>query len=173
MVGPQQKREVVKYLVSDKRLKVDRALKLVGLQTSTFYYKKQSLRIDEPLKQRLVKLSQRRVRWGFPMLFNLVRREGFMDNHKRVHRIYCEANLQIRKRPKKSKLRHLRLVLPSVTRPNQRWSMDFVHDVLADGRRFRCFNLVDDFTHECILIISRSFVKIREVSGSVKYDQII
>lgn len=152
MVGPQQKRAIVDYLIADKKLKVDRALKLVGLHTSTFYYKKQCQRDDEPLKQRLVELSQQRVRWGFPMLLSLVRREGFVDNHKRVHRIYCVANLQIRKRAKKNKIRHLRLVLPSVTRPNQRWSMDFVHDVLSDGRRFRCFNLVDDFTHECILI---------------------
>lgn len=152
MVGPQARREVVNYLTEHKKLKVDRALKLVGMHTSTFYYKSLSQRDDEPLKQKLIELSQKRVRWGFPMLLTLVRREGFMDNHKRVHRVYCESNLQIRKRMKKNKIRHLRLVLPQVIRPNQRWSMDFVHDVLSSGRRFRCFNLVDDFTHECILI---------------------
>lgn len=122
------------------------------MHTSTFYYKPQRQRDDEPLKQKLIQLSQKRVRWGFPMLLTLVRRDGFVDNHKRVHRIYCSANLQIRKRVKKNKIRHLRLVLPQVTKPNQRWSMDFVHDTLSNGRRFRCFNLVDDFTHECILI---------------------
>lgn len=152
MVSPQLKREAVKYLTEEKRLKKDRALRLVGLRPSTFYYKTQKQRDDVPLREKLTELSQKRVRWGFPMLLTLMRREGFMDNHKRVHRIYCEANLQIRKRAKKNKIRHLRLVLPEVTRPNQRWSMDFVHDVLSDGRRFRCFNLVDDFTHECILI---------------------
>lgn len=152
MVGPQAQREVVQYLIENKKLKIDRALRLAGMHTSTFYYKSHTQRDDEPLKQKLIELSQQRVRWGFPMLLTLIRREGFMDNHKRVHRVYCEANLQIRKRAKKSKIRHLRLVLPQVTRPNQRWSMDFVHDVLSNGRRFRCFNLVDDFTHECILI---------------------
>lgn len=152
MVGPQVQREVVSYLTEHKKLKTDRALKLVGMHKSTFYYKSVCQRDDESLKQKLIELSQKRVRWGFPMLLTLVRREGFMDNHKRVHRVYSKANLQIRKRVKKNKIRHLRLVLPQVTRPNQRWSMDFVHDVLSSGRRFRCFNLVDDFTHECILI---------------------
>lgn len=150
-MSPQVQREVVKHLTEQKKLKTQRALKLVGMHSSTFYYKTQSPKDDEPLKLKLIELSQKRVRWGFPMLLTLMKREGFMDNHKRVHRIYCEANLQIRKRVKK-KIRDLRLVLPKVVRPNQRWSMDFVHDQLSSGRRFRCFNLVDDFTHECILI---------------------
>lgn len=152
VVGPQAQRQAVKYLLEEKRLKADRALKLVGMHSSTFYYKQQRQRDDTQLRQKLIELAQARVRWGFPMLLTLVRRDGFMDNHKRVHRIYCEANLQIRKRVKRHKIRHLRLVLPQATQPNQRWSMDFVHDVLSTGRRFRCFNLVDDFTHECILI---------------------
>ena len=75
-----------------------------------------------------------------------------MDNHKRVHRLYTELGLQVQRRPKKQKHRHLRLVLPQAKYPNHIWSMDFVHDQLCDNRRFKCFNLVDEFTHESLLI---------------------
>ncbi len=149
MVGPQAKREAVKFLCEVKKLKQKRACALVGLQNSTFYYKKYSDRSDDVLRERLVHHSQARVRWGLPRLLVLLRREGINDNHKRVHRVYVKANLQIQKRLKHKKRVHLRPVLPRATRPNQIWSMDFIHDELADGRRFRCFNLVDDFTHEC------------------------
>lgn len=140
------------YLSTHKGLKTDRALKLVGLQSSTFYYKQTVNRKDSELKQCLVSLSQQRTRWGFPRILNLARRQGIKDNHKRIYRIYCEANLQIQKRYKKKKKIHLRLVLNTVIKPNQRWSMDFVSDEVASGRKFRCFNVVDDYTHECVMI---------------------
>ena len=88
-----------------------------------------------------------------------MRREGFNDNHKRIYRIYRQSGLQIQKRARKGKLRRLKLVLPLVNRPNERWSMDFVHARFADGRVFRCFNLVDDFTHECLLILTAKSIR--------------
>lgn len=152
MVSPQAKREVVKHLCEVKKIKPRRACQLVGLQSSTFYYKHYSARDDEPLKVKLKELAQVRVRWGLPRLFVLIRREGFMDNYKRVRRIYNEAGLQIQKRKKKKIKSHLRLVLPEPERPNHIWSIDFVSATLSDQRRFRCFNIVDDFTRENIAI---------------------
>ncbi len=127
-----------------------RAYRIAGLRSSTYYYKSYSNRADEPLKQKLVELSQTRVSWGFRRLIVLLRREGFMDNNKRVYRIYKLAGLQIKNRSKKRKRSHLRLVLPQPVKPNQIWSMDFVSDALSDLRRFRCFNIVDDFTRESL-----------------------
>lgn len=152
MVSPQAKREAVNHLVIVKNIKPHRALQLVGLNTSTYYYKAYSNRPEVELTEKLKALSGQRIRWGFPRLLVLLRNEGFMDNHKRVHRIYKKEGLQIQKRPKKKKQQHLRLVLPQAERPNHIWSMDFVHDQLSDGRRFRCFNVVDEFTHENVLI---------------------
>lgn len=152
MVGPKAKREVVLYLCEIKKLKPRRACQLVGLESSTYYYKSYSARDDEKLKSKLIELSQKRVRWGLPRLFVLTRREGFMDNYKRVRRIYNEAGLQIQKRKKKKLRGHLKLVLPEPVRPNHIWSMDFVSEELSDLRRFRCFNIVDDFTRESIVI---------------------
>lgn len=152
MVGPQAKRESVKYLIEHKGLSKRRACGLVGFNQSTFYYKHYSGRSDVPIEQRLVYHSQVRLRWGFPRLVVLLRRDGIMDNKKRIHRIYVKNNLQIQKRFKKKKKTHLRLVLPEPIKPNHIWSMDFVSDALFDGRRFRSFNLVDEFTHECLTI---------------------
>lgn len=151
MVGPQAKRKVVERLCAEKKLSPRRACQLVGLRSSTYYYKSYRSRSDEPLKSKLVELAQKRVRWGLPRLLVLARREGFKDNYKRVRRIYNEAGLQIQKRRKKKTRSHLRLVLPEPTKPNQIWSIDFVSDRLFDERRFRCFNVVDDFTREALI----------------------
>ena len=93
------------------------------------------------------------------MLLVLMRREDFNDNHKRICRIYIKSGLQIQKRARKGKIRRLKLVLPTVTKPNQRWSMDFVQARFADGRVFRCFTLVDDFTHECLIILTAKSIR--------------
>jgi putative transposase len=152
VVGPQAKREMVGYLCTARGLSPRRACQLVGLQSSSYYYQSYSSRDDEKLKSRLIEFAHLRVRWGLPRLFVLARREGFMDNYKRVRRIYNEAGLQIQRRKKKKLRGHLKLVLPLPEKPNHIWSMDFVSESLADLRRFRCFNIVDDFTRESVVI---------------------
>lgn len=152
MVGPQAKREAIDFLRTSKNFSAHRAYKLVGLRSSTFYYKKTSSRDDVLLKAKLVEIAQKRVRWGCPRIYEVARREGFTDNYKRVERIYGELGLSLKKRPKKKLRGHLRLVLPEPQRPNDIWSMDFVSETLFDQRRFRCFTLVDDFTRESLVI---------------------
>jgi putative transposase len=82
----------------------------------------------------------------------LLRREGQVVNRKRVYRLYKAAGLAVRRRTR----RKLRVSRPSpsvaLLRPNERWSMDFVHDYLSDGRRLRTFHVVDAFTQECLAI---------------------
>jgi putative transposase len=94
----------------------------------------------------------------------MLRREGFVVNHKRVHRIYRAEGLQLRARRKRG-VRYVRgNAVPTVTRPNERWSLDFVHDVLSTGRKFRSLTIVDDFTRESIGI---------EVDFSLTSDRVI
>jgi putative transposase len=80
----------------------------------------------------------------------MLRREKFVVDHKRVHRIYRAHGLQLRARRKRG-VRYIRgnAVMP-VSRPNERWSLDFVHDVLGTGRKFRTLTIVGDFTRESI-----------------------
>lgn len=94
----------------------------------------------------------------------MLRREGFVVNHKRVHRIYRAEGLQLRARRKRG-VRYVRgNAVPTVTRPNERWSLDFVHDVLSTGRKFRSLTIVADFTRESIGI---------EVDFSLTSDRVI
>lgn len=91
-------------------------------------------------------------RFGYRRLTIMLRREGFIVNHKRVYRIYDAAGLQVRARKKRG-VRHVRgNVIQPVTKPNERWSLDFVSDTLSTGRRFRALTIVDDFSRECIAI---------------------
>jgi putative transposase len=93
-----------------------------------------------------------RPRFGYRRIHVLLRRGGWRVNHKRVYRIYRSEGLAVRRRKRKRMAIGLRTVLPPPTAPNQRWSMDFTLDTLASGRRFRTFNVVDDFTRECLAI---------------------
>jgi putative transposase len=85
-------------------------------------------------------------------LIVLLRRDGWTDNHKRIERLYRDEGLQVPKR-KKRKTAYKRKERPAApVRMNERWSMDFVHDVTAQGRKLRMLNVVDDFTRECLWI---------------------
>ena len=86
------------------------------------------------------------------MLHVLLEREGHTLNHKRVYRLYREEGLQIRRRRKRKRAARPRRAMEMPTAENERWSMDFVHDQLASGRRLRCFTVVDDFTRESVVI---------------------
>ena len=79
----------------------------------------------------------------------LLRREGWPVNHKAVHRLYVEEGLQVRKRKRKRVSRAERCPMAVPRAPNERWSMDFQHDLLATGQRIRTLNIVDDFSREC------------------------
>lgn len=89
---------------------------------------------------------------GFSKVFDTLRREGHRWNHKRVHRIYCALKLNLRRKGKRRlPTRHpVPLAVPAAF--NQCWSADFMSDALWDGRRFRTFNVVDDFNREALTI---------------------
>jgi putative transposase len=105
------------------------------------------------LRMRLRELAGSRVRYGYRRLTVLLRREGWAVNAKRVYRLYREEGLQVRTAKKRVKrAAHARVPLPEAVRPNQRWSMDFVSDRLADGRWFRILTVMDQYTRECLCV---------------------
>jgi transposase InsO family protein len=88
-------------------------------------------------------------RWGYRTLCDIIRRDRVV-NHKKVHRIYKLEQLQVRRRRRRKRTvaaQRVPMALPD--RVNQRWSMDFTRDTLANGRAFRTLNIVDDYTPEC------------------------
>jgi putative transposase len=91
-------------------------------------------------------------RYGYRRVYLRLRREGWEVNRKRVYRLYREAGLAVRARKRKRIGLVERKPLPKPMAANLSWSMDFVSDGLADGRRLRCLNIVDDCTRECLAI---------------------
>ena len=102
------------------------------------------------LRMRLRELAGTRVRYGYRRLTVLLRREGWPVNAKRVYRLYREEGLQVQTARRAKRATHARVPLPEPVRPNQRWSMDFISDRLADGRWFRILTVVDQYTRECL-----------------------
>lgn len=89
--------------------------------------------------------AERYPRYGFKKLFQVLRRQGNAWNHKRVHRIYCLLKLNYRRKGKQRLPVSNPAPLATPEAMNQSWSIDFMHDVLVCGRRFRTFNVVDDY----------------------------
>jgi putative transposase len=138
---------------------------------------------DEPIAQRMRELAAERPRWGWRRLKVLFKREGIVIGHDRFLRIYRQNGLQVRPR-RKRKVNYVRgNVAPEVTRANERWSIDFMHDRLTSNRNIRTLNIVDDFTRECLALrigysfgsadVIREFEDIafdRGFPGTIRFD---
>jgi putative transposase len=129
-----------------------RACSLIGADRSTIRYR--SCRPDDAaLRGRLRALAQERRRFGYRRLFVLLRREGETAGLNRVYRLYREEGLSVRKRQARRRAVGTRAPILVEAKANARWSLDFVHDQFANGRRFRILNIVDDVTRECLAAI--------------------
>lgn len=119
-----------------------------------------------PLWERLRELARTRVAYWYGRLHVLLRREGWRINHKRVHRLYREKRLpKHRKRPKRRRSAVTRTLRPIASAPNERWAMDFIHDVLADGSTIRVLSVIDCFTRECLALVPARRVQAADVAA--------
>jgi putative transposase len=109
---------------------------------------------DSALRERLKALAFERRRFGYRRLHVLLRREGWAVNQKRVRRIYGEERLMVRKRRGRKRALGLRAPMKAPDHPNACWSLDFVHDQMTDGRRFRILVVVDECTRECLALVA-------------------
>lgn len=131
-----------------------RACQLVGLSRTVLHYEPQPEPENEQLQARLVELAGERRRFGYRRLHVLVRREGVRANHKRVYRLYSEAGLAVRRRKRRHGVAIERQALELPSGPNEVWSMDFVSDALASGRRIKVLTIVDDFSKESVDLVA-------------------
>ncbi len=157
-------------MTTEVRISQRRACALVGAWRSTARYP--SRRKDPAaLVARLRELALARLRGGYRLLGDLLRDEGCVVNHKRLYRIYKTEGLSLsRRRPRKGP-RPRQPKFEPVQRANERWSMDFVSDSCADGRRFRCLTIVDEGTRESPDILveaSNSGVRVGRVLDELK-----
>jgi len=141
----------VDVLRTERGYGITRACGLVGISRSLYGYQARRP-VPAELVARIRTLAETKRRYGYRRIYVLLKREGWQVNWKRVYRLYREAGLAVRRRKRKRIGPFERRPLPRPTAPNQSWSMDFVADGLADGRRLRCLTIVDDCTRECPVI---------------------
>lgn len=151
MVSPQAKREAVTVLMTERHFGVTRACGLADISRSLYRYRSRRPACPE-LRDRIGEIAAVKRRYGYRRVYLRLRREGWEVNRKRVYRLYREAGLAVRRRKRKRIGQVERKPLPKPMTANLSWSMDFVADGLADGRRLRCLNIVDDCTRECLAI---------------------
>ena len=148
MVTPAARRNIVNHLKEGFQFSERRACVIVGLCRSSCRYQAKP-KNDAEIRARLRDLAEQRRKFGSPRLHTLLRREGYLINHKRTERLYREEGLSLRRKKSRKRISHLRVVMDRPERINQHWSMDFVSDSLFNGRRFRVLTVVDDLSKEC------------------------
>jgi putative transposase len=131
---------------------VSRACRLVALQRSTYHYKAAKTDNEADIVKRMQELIGKHKSWGYPIIHDILRREGLVKNPKRTWRIYKENNLTLKLRKRHKRASMLRLELTEPTKPNERWAMDFMSDGLWNGRKFKVLTILDIFTKECLAI---------------------
>ena len=149
MVEPAQRKELVKELVSAGRHSERSACEIVGISRTAYRYQGQQAAKDGELEAALLAKAKQYPHYGYKMLHGLLKNAGLVVNKKRTYRLYKKHELELRTK-KRKKLCPLHRVPVPPQRVNECWSMDFVHDQLSDGRRFRVLNIVDNFSRECV-----------------------
>ena len=127
------------------------ACAMLNMSRSVYRYKAKPSD-DEELQEQLLSLAARKPRWGFQKMFAYLKNQGHRWNHKRVRRVYRSLGLNIRVKPKKRL--PVREPQPLVTPAEAiiSWSLDFMHDSLANGRTIRTLNIIDEFNREGLWI---------------------
>ena len=153
MVTPAAKRKAVAHLVDAHGMSERRSCKAISCCRMTVRY--QTAREDDAsLRQRMRAIALERRRFGYRRLHVLLKREGYLINHKKLFRLYREERLAVRRRGGRKRAIGTRAPMMVPMAPNDRWSLDFVSDQLTDGRRFRILTVVDDCTRECLALVA-------------------
>lgn len=152
MVTPDAKRCAVAHACDEYGVSQRWACRVLAVDRSSVRYR--SIRPDDAdLREAMKKVAAERRRFGYRRIHIMLVRQGIVMNQKKLRRLYREERLQVRKRGGRKRALGTRrpMILPD--RPNERWSLDFVSDAFTDGRRFRVFAVVDDFTRECLALV--------------------
>ena len=162
MVTPQAKRACSDVLVYEHIRSQRRAYRLMGANRSTVRYSLQNQE-DSELREEIKEIAYEKRRFRYRRIQMLLMRRGKRVNHKRVYRLYRSMGLKVLKRRGRKRALGLRKPESIVTRPNQRWALDFVQDSLWDGRHSRLMLVIDVFSRKCLGIIMHNSLNGRTV----------
>lgn len=154
-------------MVGLKQISIEKACKVVNLPRSMWYYK--SKKDDSELEQKLMELSELLPHRGLDTYYGRLRNQGYCWGRMRVRRVYKKLNLQLRRKRKRRLPSRIKQPLTLPIRSNIIWSMDFMHDTLDNGRKFRVLNILDDFNREAISIEPRHSFSSERVVQSLSY----
>ena len=163
MVRPAAKREAVAHLRNSLEMSERRACSLVAADRKMVRYRSRRPP-DTALRARLRELANERRRFGYRRLFIMLRAQGEPSGINRIYRLYREEGLTVRRRKARRRAVGTRIPILVEARINARWSLDFVHDQFALGRRFRILNIVDDVTRECLAAIPDTSISGKRVA---------
>ena len=153
---PCQKKQMAEEIQSEEHVSVARACKIIELDRSMYYYS--SVKDDSEVEAKLRWYAEKYPSRGFPEYFKRIRKEGLVWNHKRVKRVYKKLGMSRRKKAKRRIPNPQKRALLQPIRKNLTWSMDFMHDSLENGRKFRSLNIIDDYNREALAVeINYSF----------------
>lgn len=149
VVAPWQRRDIAKQVVTQREISIRLACDIDGISETCYRYRSGLSAENRIIADWLLRLTHNQRNWGFGLCFLYLRNvKGFVWNHKRVYRIYRELELNMRIKPRKRLKRDKPVTLATPSTINETWSMDFMHDQLEDGRRFRLLNILDDCNRE-------------------------
>ena len=149
MVKPSARRQIAKQVVREKQLNIRLVCNAFGISETCYRYHAKLSSTNEEIADRLIRLTHNQRNWGFGLCYLYLRNvKGFKWNHKRVYRIYRALELNLRIKPRKRLVREKPETLAVPEMINQTWSMDFMHDQLANGRSIRLLNVLDDYNRE-------------------------
>lgn len=129
-----------------------KACRIVKLSRTVFHYSSVTVGRDDIVINELNRLAGQHPGYGFWKMYYRLRMEGFIWNHKRVHRIYTSMKLNIRRKHKRRLPNREAIAMSIPVLPNQMWSMDFMSDSLYDGRRVKIFNVIEDYNRQALAI---------------------
>ena len=164
-VKPRRRRELAEWAQPVRCLR-QRRLGLIPVERGTLRYQ-QHRDPQDALRVRRRELAGSRVRYGYRRLTVLLKREGWEVNAKRIYRLYTEEGLIVHTKRRKERAQRQRVALGAASRPNQRWSMDFVAQRLAGGRWIRALTVVDQFTRECLCLHADDSLSGEEVATAL------
>lgn len=140
------------YLIAEHQLSVQHSCRCIRLSRAAYSRVLQGHDRDTDVIKGINGVIDKHPRWGFWKTFKALRRKGYRWNHKRVYRVYCELRLNQKRRAKKRLPKRIKQPLLVPQLPNQVWSADFMSDTLYAGKRFRTFNVIDDFNREVLQV---------------------
>lgn len=150
---PSRRKEMAQRAVAESGVSIRLACQAFAISETCYRYQAILTSDNEEVADWLIRLTTQESDWGFGLCFDYLRNvKGFEWNHKRVYRIYCELALNLRIRPRRRLNRHKPEPLKEPLRSDQIWSLDFMHDQLADGRSYRLLNVIDDYRREGLAI---------------------